>query len=43
MINLIQGKEKGTIFCIQGNSCSLKVYTRQLESKEINNSKISID
>jgi len=43
MINKYNGKQKGTIFCIHGNSSSSKVFNKLLNSQEITFSKVSID
>ena len=40
---IAKGKEKGTIFCIHGNSSSAKVYENLLNSSEIPNTKIAYD
>lgn len=43
MKNKIEGKEKGTIFCIHGNSSSSKVYQKLLDSKDVSYTKIAVD
>jgi len=38
-----KGKDKGTIFCVHGNSSSANVYRELLDSNEIHNTRIAID
>jgi pimeloyl-ACP methyl ester carboxylesterase len=40
---IVKGKEKGTIFCIHGNSSSAKVYESLLNSNEISHTKVAFD
>ncbi|MFK8010438.1 MAG: alpha/beta fold hydrolase [Marinicellaceae bacterium] len=43
MLCKIDGNQKGTIFCIHGNSSSSKVFNKFLQSPKISNTKVSVD